>query len=147
LTVDERGTVLAGRGRPSAETALHLQIYALRPEAGAVLHTHSPAQTVASRLYAEAGALRFSGYELLEGFAGIGTHETELELPVVPNSQDMAEIARRIAPALARERCFGYLIAGHGLYAWGRDPEEAARHLEAFEFLIRCELELRRLSR
>ena len=39
------------------------------------------------------------------------------------------------------------LIDGHGLYAWGRDMPEARRHLEAFEFLLGCELELRRLQR
>jgi methylthioribulose-1-phosphate dehydratase len=40
----------------------------------------------------------------------------------------------------------GYLIAGHGLYAWGRDLAEARRHLEAFEFMLACELEPRRLT-
>jgi methylthioribulose-1-phosphate dehydratase len=36
---------------------------------------------------------------------------------------------------------------GHGLYAWGRDMAEARRHLDAFEFLIKCELEMRKLHR
>ena len=40
---------------------------------------------------------------------------------------------------------WGYLIDGHGLYAWGRDMAEARRHLDAFEFLFDCELELRKL--
>jgi methylthioribulose-1-phosphate dehydratase len=40
---------------------------------------------------------------------------------------------------------WGYLIDGHGLYAWGRTMAEARRHLEAFEFLFHCELELRKL--
>ena len=39
----------------------------------------------------------------------------------------------------------GYLIDGHGIYAWGRDMPEARRHLEAFEFLLACELDLLRL--
>ena len=41
---------------------------------------------------------------------------------------------------------WGYLIDGHGLYAWGRDMAEARRHLDAFDFLLGCELELRRLA-
>jgi methylthioribulose-1-phosphate dehydratase len=28
------------------------------------------------------------------------------------------------------------LIAGHGLYAWGRDLDTAMRHLEILEFLL-----------
>ena len=49
--------------------------------------------------------------------------------------------------ALLDSQCmWGYLIDGHGLYAWGRDMAEARRHLEAFEFLLGCELELRKLG-
>ena len=29
---------------------------------------------------------------------------------------------------------YGYLIRRHGLYTWGRDLEEARRHVEIFEF-------------
>ncbi len=147
LVVDDAGRVLRGQGQPSAETALHLQIYRLRPEAQVVLHTHSPSQTIASRLFAACGGLRLAGYELLKAFAGIDTHRTELSLPVVRNSQDMREIAEQVEPSLAAPVCFGYLIEGHGLYAWGRGPEEAARHLEALDFLIQCELEWRKLCR
>ena len=48
--------------------------------------------------------------------------------------------------ALDAANNWGYLIAGHGLYAWGRDISEARRHLDAFEFMLGCELELRRLG-
>lgn len=42
------GTVLAGVRRPSSEWRLHAAIYAARPEAGAVVHTHSPLATALS---------------------------------------------------------------------------------------------------
>jgi methylthioribulose-1-phosphate dehydratase len=32
------------------------------------------------------------------------------------------------------------------MYTWGRDMPEARRHLEALEFLLGCELDLRRLQ-
>ena len=47
---------------------------------------------------------------------------------------------------LTQPNTWGYLIAGHGLYAWGRDIAEARRHLDAFEFMLGCELELRRMG-
>jgi methylthioribulose-1-phosphate dehydratase len=37
-----------------------------------------------------------------------------------------------------------YLIRGHGLYGWGATMAEARRVVEATEFMISCELELRR---
>jgi methylthioribulose-1-phosphate dehydratase len=33
----------------------------------------------------------------------------------------------------------GYLIAGHGLYTWGKSFEIAKRQLEVLEFLLECE--------
>ena len=69
----------------------------------------------------------------------------ELRVPVLPNSQDMPALAAMVEAELDRGPLWGYLIEGHGLYAWGRDMAEARRHLEAFEFLLDCELELRRL--
>ena len=42
------GRVLAGHRRPSSEWRLHTAVYAARPEAGAVVHTHSPFATALS---------------------------------------------------------------------------------------------------
>ena len=55
--------------------------------------------------------------------------------------------AAQVDVLLDQGHIWGYLIEGHGLYAWGRDMKEARRHLEAFEFLINCELEMRKLHR
>src|SRR3546814_6452706 len=47
----------------------------------------------------------------------------------------MPSLAAQVDALLDRGDMWGYLIDGHGLYAWGRDMAEARRHLEAFEFL------------
>jgi methylthioribulose-1-phosphate dehydratase len=147
MVVDLEGRPVATDRRSSAETLLHTQLYARFPDIGCVLHTHSQTQTVASRLFAGAGHVRLEGYELLKAFRGNETHETALDLPVLPNSQDMHTLAAQVDALLDAQPMWGYLIDGHGLYAWGRDMAEARRHLEAFEFLLGCELELRRLQR
>lgn len=147
MVVDLDGQPVATTQKSSAETLLHSQLYKRFPEIGCVLHTHSLTQTVASRLYAGHGHVHLEGYELLKAFAGNTTHETSVELPVLPNSQDMPTLAAQVDCLLDRQRMWGYLIDGHGLYAWGRNMAEARRHLEAFEFLLACELELRRLRR
>jgi len=147
MVVDLEGEPVATSHRPSAETLLHTQLYKRFPEIGCVLHTHSQTQTVASRLYAGMGHVHLEGYELLKAFSGNTTHEMVVELPVLPNTQDMHTLAAQVDALLDRQDMWGYLIDGHGLYAWGRDMPEARRHLEAFEFLLGCELELRRLQR
>jgi methylthioribulose-1-phosphate dehydratase len=146
MVVDFDGNAVGSNHKPSAETLLHTQLYRRFPEIGCVLHTHSRAQTIASRLYAGAGHVHLEGYELLKAFAGNTTHEDEIDLPVLPNTQDMHTLAAQVDALLDRECMWGYLIDGHGLYAWGRDMAEARRHLEAFEFLLNCELELRKLG-
>lgn len=146
MVVDVDGNPVATTQKSSAETLLHTQLYKRFPEIGCVLHTHSVNQTVASRLYAAKGAIRLEGYELLKAFAGNTTHDTLLDLPVLPNTQDMPELASKVEALLDAGPMWGYLIEGHGLYAWGRDMAEARRHLEAFEFLLACELEMRRLG-
>jgi methylthioribulose-1-phosphate dehydratase len=145
MVVDWDGKPVGTEQRPSAETLLHTQLYRRFPEVNAVLHTHSHVQTVASRLFAPAGHLRLEGYELLKAFAGNTTHEMALDVPVLSNTQDIASLAARIERLTYNGPLWGYLIDGHGMYAWGRDMAEARRHLEAFEFLFACELDLRRL--
>jgi methylthioribulose-1-phosphate dehydratase len=145
MVVDFAGKAVGSEHVPSAETLLHTQLYRRFPAVGCVLHTHSQVQTVASRLYAGAGHVHLEGYELLKAFAGTTTHDTEFDIPVLPNTQDMPTLAAQVDALLDRQRMWGYLIDGHGLYAWGRDMAEARRHLEAFDFLLGCELELRKL--
>lgn len=145
MVVDFDGRPVGRQLRPSAETLLHTQLYRRYPEIGCVLHTHSPVQTIASRLFSREGRIHLEGYELLKAFEGNTTHETALDVPVFANTQDMNVLAAQVDALLDKQGMWGYLIDGHGLYAWGRNMAEARRHLEAFEFLLHCELELRKL--
>ena len=147
MVVDFDGNPVATQQRPSAETLLHTQLYRRFPEIGCVLHTHSQTQTIASRLYAGAGHVHLEGYELLKAFHGNSTHEAAISVPVLANTQDMPMLAAQVDALLDTQCLWGYLIDGHGLYAWGRDMAEARRHLDAFEFLLGCELELRKLHK
>lgn len=145
MEVDEQGRAADPAQRPSAETLLHALIYRRFADAGAVLHGHSIANTVLSRHAGE--AIELAGYELLKAFPGLPTHEASIALPVFANDQDMPRLAERIA---ARWQAMndippGFLLAGHGVYVWGRDMEEASIRLEALEFLLQCELAERRM--
>jgi methylthioribulose-1-phosphate dehydratase len=140
MRVDAKGHGI-GPGKPSAETALHLAIYRLFPDVKAVLHGHSPEAVGLSRAAEGAGEWVFRGHEMLKVIPGNTTHETEMRLPIVENSQDMAVIEAAVRPALlAPGAPPAYLIRSHGLYAWGKDLDEAERVLEGTEWLIAAEL-------
>jgi methylthioribulose-1-phosphate dehydratase len=143
MVVDEAGLAVTPGARPSAETLLHCQIYKLFPEVHAVLHGHSVPATVLSMVAED--HIAFSGYEVLKAFAGQGTHATTLILPVLDNEQDMSKLTERLTPVLQAGAPMGYVLRGHGVYAWGPDMKTAAVRLEALEFLLACELERRKL--
>ena len=145
MVVDLTGKAVHEGQKPSAETVLHTQLYRRLPEVGCVLHTHSLAQTLASRLYSGSGHVRFEEYELIKAFRGQDTHETVMDVAVLANNQHIPTLAAQVDVLLDKGPVWGYLIEGHGMYAWGRDMAEARRHLEAFEFLLNCELEMRKL--
>ncbi|MFM7464204.1 MAG: methylthioribulose 1-phosphate dehydratase [Cyanobium sp.] len=135
IVVNEEGQVVRGSGKASAETDLHLAILA-SSNAGAVLHTHSQAATLLSRLEVDrSGQVVVGGLEMLKGLEGIQTHVGKIAIPILPNSQDMAQLSEAARPLLA-EAPHGLLIAGHGLYAWGTSLAQAQRHLEILEFLL-----------
>jgi len=147
MLIDMQGKAVGTSARPSAETDLHTQVYRRFPEINVVLHTHSRTQSVASRLFAREGVVKLEGWELQKAIAGQTTHDAELSIPVFPNTQHMPELVAQVEAWLDSGRpLHAYLINGHGIYTWGRDMAETRRHLEALEFLLACELDLRSLS-
>jgi methylthioribulose-1-phosphate dehydratase len=124
--------------RPSAEALLHARIVEATG-AGSVLHVHSVPNTLLGEHFAERGGFVLGGYEMLKGLEGITTHETEVFVPVLRNSQDIPTLAGEVGRLLAeRPGLHGFLLAGHGLYSWGASLEQAHRHVEIFEFLFEC---------
>lgn len=139
MVIDGDGVPHMSTKRPSAETPLHVALYRRYPEVNAVLHTHSLNATLLSRNIGS--TLRLEGYELLKAFAGVTTHKTAIVIPNFANDQDIARLSSVVENYLdTHGAIYGYLIVGHGLYTWGRSVDEALRHVEAFEFLLQCEL-------
>lgn len=136
LEVDEKGSVLSGAGRASAETLLHITVVQRRG-AGAVLHTHSIWSNILSEAFESRGGIEIQGYEMLKGLAGIQSHDECEWLPIVENSQDMTALSGVVDETLAEfPGSHGFLLRRHGLYTWGRDLGEAKRHVEILEFLL-----------
>lgn len=137
LEIDGDGRVLTpDAGKPSAETLLHTAIVRSRG-AGAVLHTHSVWSTILSDYHMGQGGFFIEGYEMLKGLNGITTHEHREWIPIIENSQDMPALAAETTKMLEEDlKVHGFLIRRHGMYTWGKDLSEAARHVEILEFLL-----------
>ena len=101
---------------------------------GAVLHVHAPYGVLASRAFPDGVPLQ--GWELQKAFPGVRDPELPLVVPVFANDQDIGRLAGRVEASRACSPVPGYLITGHGCYAWGGTLDDALRHLEAFEALF-----------
>ena len=120
----------------SAEiVSMHAIVYKLRHEVGAVIHTHSP--MVSS--YAMAHAPMPIHYE------GLLRQGVSSPIPVAAwGPRGSRESVLNIEKALAENPSApAVLLANHGLLAWGRDQNAAARLIisleEAAEMMLRAE--------
>ncbi|WP_408097562.1 methylthioribulose 1-phosphate dehydratase [Peredibacter sp. HCB2-198] len=147
ILINQKGEILPPFNKPgiksSAETEIHTAVYEMFPEVNCVLHTHSVLGTVLSHSLVQEKQIRFEGFEILKGIEGNKTHDLVETLPIVPNSQVMSEILNNVKGRLDKNS-HGFLIAGHGLYSWGKDIATAKRHIETYEFLFECYHMMRR---
>jgi methylthioribulose-1-phosphate dehydratase len=137
---DQGQPTAAGQPKSSAETLLHC-VAAAQPGVGAVLHTHSVWGTLLSDHYFDQRGFEITGFEMLKGLDGIGTHEHSAWVEIFDNTQDIPVLAEQVRQRMTdvnRPLTHGYLIRRHGLYTWGRDLDEARRHIEIYEFLFEC---------
>jgi L-fuculose-phosphate aldolase len=113
VTLALDGTVVEGVREPSSERLLHLAVYGARPDAGALVHTHSVHATAWSFLEAPLD----TGTEELELSAG-GAVRTA---PFAPTGTP--ELGPAAVEALAERRAV--LLARHGVLALGESPARA----------------------
>jgi len=136
LQIDGSGAVIEGKGKPSAETSLHLVIVQLLG-ANAVLHTHSVWSSIVSDSFATDSGVKIEDYEMLKGLQGVTTHQHTEWLPIIENSQDYTQLSQTVATILKEHPdAHGFILRRHGLYTWGEDLRAAKRHVEILEFLL-----------
>jgi len=121
VTLALDGSVLAGRREPSSERRVHLAVYRARPDAGALVHTHSVHATAWSFLAEPLD----TGTEELEHAAGGAV----LTAPFAPTGSE--EIAAAAVEALAGRRAV--LLGRHGVLALGDSPARALAVCAAVE--------------
>ncbi|MGH3088619.1 MAG: class II aldolase/adducin family protein, partial [Rubrobacteraceae bacterium] len=121
--VDLEGNVVDGALAPSVETPMHLGIYAARPEARAIAHTHARYSTVLACMGLEIPPVHYMLAELSdEGRAPIADY-------AIYGSRELAENASR-ALGSSHRAC---LLRNHGTIAVGDSPQEAYKRTEILE--------------
>lgn len=115
------GQVIGGHRRPSSEWRLHAEIYAARPEAHAIVHTHSPRATALSCARRGLPAFHYM-------IALAGGDDIRCAAYATFGTVDLAQTA--VDALKGRRAC---LLANHGVVALGSSlaaAETLARELE-----------------
>lgn len=143
VLIDDHGQARPDQSRrPSAEAPVHAAVIT-ELGADAVVHVHSLAAVEAAARWPDGVPL--VDVEQLKGI-GRGAHGDAVVVPVVANSQNMADLSARILAA-SDPGVPGVIVAEHGLYAWGSSLGEAIDRTESFDWLFDHALRLDRLNR
>jgi len=125
--------------RPSAETSIHLALYACLPSVNAILHVHTPASTKLKTNTTYPSEIVLKDLEMLKGW-GLWEEGAEARLPIFENHADVPRIADDTRTFYTSERDVpAFIIEGHGITAWGATVADARRHVEVTEFF--CQLQ------
>lgn len=122
--------------------------------AGAVIHSHSLWAVLAARLASPAstgpegvaGEFRSRNIEMQKGLRGHGCFD-ELRIPIIPNTARESQLTESMAAAMERyPDADAVIVAGHGIYVWGKDWVQAKTQAECLDYLMRAAVEAHRLG-
>lgn len=132
VVLDLEGNKAEGELNPSSDTPTHLALYNKFPEAGGIVHTHSPWATS----WAQAG----------RSIPALGTTHADYFYGDIPCTRRMT--AEEINGAYEKEtgrviietfeakdpmQVPGVLVNNHGPFAWGKDAHEAVHNAVVME--------------
>jgi L-fuculose-phosphate aldolase len=121
ILTDLKGKVISGRQRPSSEIRMHVLVYSLRDNVGAIIHAHPP-QAVALSLI----GISLAECILPEAILSLGKIPTAPYAP--PTTQATAEAIRELI-----KRHDAVILERHGALTVGSDLEQAFIRLESLE--------------
>jgi len=131
ISLDLKGQVLEGEGKPTSEIRMHLLAYELRPDIAAVIHAHLPYAT----------ACTLTGIDLLEPILP----EVVITLGGIPTAP-YATPGTDEVPESIRGFIRDYdaiLLSRHGAMTVGRDVRDAYNKMEKLEHTARVILAAR----
>lgn len=139
VVVDLEGNIVEGDLKPSSDTATHLVLYKNFKEIGGVVHTHSPMATS----WAQSG----------RDIPCYGTTHADYFYQEIPCTRIMTveevdsayEVyTGKVIVERFRDKDYNYtpgvLVAGHGPFTWGIDPDNAVHNSVVLEEVAKMAL-------
>jgi L-fuculose-phosphate aldolase len=128
VIVDLDGRKLQGRRNVSSEIGMHLLIYRLRPDVGAVVHAHPPTATGFA-----ASGIALSEPLVCELVVGLGC--VPLARYGTPGTRELTDALEPLIPDYD-----AILMANHGVVAYAEDLQHAYMKMETVEHFAKVAL-------
>jgi L-fuculose-phosphate aldolase len=128
VVVSVDGRALSGKRKPTSEMGLHLQVYRLRPDVGAVVHAHPPTAT----------GFACAGVALDQPIASefiVALGRAPLAPYGMPGTQELADSLESLIPEHD-----AVLMGNHGVVAYGKDLDTAFGKMQLVEHFAKIVL-------
>jgi L-ribulose-5-phosphate 4-epimerase len=140
----EDGRVVDGSLRPSSDTPTHLELYrAFR--CGAIVHTHSEFATMFAQARTPIRCMGTTHADYFRGDIPVTRPMREEEVRHDYERNTGLVIAEAFATRSPAE-IPAILVANHGPFAWGPDPDQAIENARVLEFVARLEWRARTMA-
>lgn len=131
-------------------TPLFMLAYKER-NAGAVIHTHSPAAVMATLLW-PGKEFRITHQEMIKGIYDYELnrnlmYDEELVVPIIENTLFERDLENSMAKALKEyPGTSAILVRRHGVYVWGHNWQKAKTMAECYDYLFSIAVEMHKVG-
>lgn len=138
VLVDHQGKAVDPDGPiPPPEAQVHAVLAEHLPHISCIVHTQSIwSELLTDRNYPQ-NNLPLEAVDTLRALPGLTTLRFSIKVFDQPNEwHELVRRLRLVLPENALAVRHGFFLKRHGLYTWGRDIEDARRHVEIIEHLL-----------
>ena len=131
VVVNLNGDVVEGNYRPSSDTPTHIELYRAHPQIGGIVHTHSTYATAYAQAERAVPAYGTTHADYFYGDIPCARNLTEGEMGGYErNTGKVINETLSGKDVVAVPAC---LVAHHGVFAWGKNADEAVYHATVVE--------------
>lgn len=136
VITDMAGKVVEGSLRPSSDLPTHLVLYRHYPEIGGIAHTHSEYATAWAQARQPIPCFGTTHADYFHGPVPVTDVMSDCEIADDYEKNTGHAIIRTLSRTNTSATA-GVLVANHGPFAWGKDPEGAVHHAVILEAIAR----------
>lgn len=131
VIVDLDGNVVEGSLKPSSDTPTHLELYRAHKEIGGIVHTHSTYATAFAQAERSIPAYGTTHADYFYGDIPCARNLTEREM--IEYEKNTGKVINEMFEDKGVAVIPACLASHHGVFAWGKNADEAVYHATVVE--------------